>query len=212
MHLMQKQTEAQIVYYRELAERQKISNKTMHDLKNQMFALSEAMKTAPDKTREIMDNISGKIFAASPMTVTGIDAVDSLIFSKQQQMDARGIRYEQSVFISPDNAFEPLDLCVALGNLLDNAIEANDTVEPDQRYVSLNITRQERWLSITVKNAASAAVRMEDGHSIRTTKAQKELHGFGLSSVREIAAKYQGDCTFQSTDRDFTACLLLQDV
>ena len=179
MHLMQKQTEAQIVYYRELAERQKISNKTMHDLKNQMFALSEAMKTAPDKTREIMDNISGKIFAASPMTVTGIDAVD---------------------------------LCVALGNLLDNAIEANDTVEPDQRYVSLNITRQERWLSITVKNAASAAVRMEDGHSIRTTKAQKELHGFGLSSVREIAAKYQGDCTFQSTDRDFTACLLLQDV
>ena len=212
MHLMQKQTEAQIVYYRELAERQKISNKTMHDLKNQMFALSEAMKTAPDKTREIMDNISGKIFAASPMTVTGIDAVDSLIFSKQQQMDARGIRYEQSVFISADNAFEPLDLCVALGNLLDNAIEANDTVEPDQRYVSLNITRQERWLSITVKNAASAAVRMEDGHSIRTTKAQKELHGFGLSSVREIAAKYQGDCTFQSTDRDFTACLLLQDV
>ena len=54
-------------------------------------------------------------------------------------------------------------------------------------------------------------MRMEDGHSIRTTKAQKELHGFGLSSVREIAAKYQGDCTFQSTDRDFTACLLLQD-
>jgi len=210
MQLMQKQTEGQIAFYRELAERQKISNKTMHDLKNQMFALSEAMKTDSDKTREIMENISGKIFAASPMTVTGIDAVDSLIFTKQQQMDLHGIRYEQSVHISPGTSFDPLDLCVLLGNLLDNAIEANEKVDPDKRFVSLTITQQEMWLSITITNAAVETVKL-DGKTIHTTKAQKELHGFGLSSVNEIAAKYQGNCTFRSTDHDFTAYLILQD-
>ena len=209
MQLMQKQTEGQIAFYRELAERQKISNKTMHDLKNQMFALSEAMKTDSDKTREIMENISGKIFAASPMTVTGIDAVDSLIFTKQQQMDLHGIRYEQSVHISPGTSFDPLDLCVLLGNLLDNAIEANEKVDPDKRFVSLTITQQEMWLSITITNAAVETVKL-DGKTIHTTKAQKELHGFGLSSVREIASKYQGDCTFRSTDQDFTSYLILQ--
>ncbi len=210
MQLMQKQTEGQIVFYRELAERQKISNKTMHDLKNQMFALSEAMKTDSDKTREIMESISGKIFAASPMTVTGIDAVDSLIFSKKQQMELHGIRYEQSVHISPGTSFDPLDLCVLLGNLLDNAIEANEKVDPDKRFVSLTITQQEMWLSITITNAAAETVKL-DGKTIHTTKAQKELHGFGLSSVNEIAAKYQGNCTFRSTDHDFTAYLILQD-
>ena len=210
MQLMQKQTEGQIAFYRELAERQKISNKTMHDLKNQMFALSEAMKTDSDKTREIMESISGKIFAASPMTVTGIDAVDSLIFSKKQQMELHGIRYEQSVHISPGTSFDPLDLCVLLGNLLDNAIEANEKVDPDKRFISLNITQQEMWLSITITNAAVETVKL-DGKTIHTTKAQKELHGFGLSSVNEIAAKYQGNCTFRSTDHDFTAYLILQD-
>ena len=210
MQLMQKQTEGQIAFYRELAERQKISNKTMHDLKNQMFALSEAMKTDSDKTREIMESISGKIFAASPMTVTGIDAVDSLIFSKKQQMELHGIRYEQSVHISPGTSFDPLDLCVLLGNLLDNAIEANEKVDPDKRFVSLTITQQEMWLSITITNAAVETVKL-DGKTIHTTKAQKELHGFGLSSVNEIAAKYQGNCTFRSTDHDFTAYLILQD-
>ena len=74
----------------------------------------------------------------------------------------------------------------------------------------LTITQQERWLSITVRNAAAGAVRT-DGRTIRTTKAHRELHGFGLASVKEIAARYNGNCTFQSTDRDFTACLLLQD-
>ena len=210
MRLVQKQTEGQIAFYRELAERQQISNKTMHDLKNQMFALSEAMKTDSDKTREIMENISGKIFAASPMTVTGIDAVDSLIFTKKQQMELHGIRYEQSVHVAPETSFDPLDLCVLLGNLLDNAIEANEKVEPDKRFVSLEITQRELWLSITITNAAAQAVKL-DGKTIRTTKIQKELHGFGLSSVNEIAAKYQGNCTFHSTDHDFTAYLILQD-
>ncbi len=210
MRLVQKQTEGQIAFYRELAERQQISNKTMHDLKNQMFALSEAMKTDSDKTREIMESISGKIFAASPMTVTGIDAVDSLIFTKKQQMELHGIRYEQSVHVSPGTSFDPLDLCVLLGNLLDNAIEANEKVDPDKRFISLTITQQELWLSITITNAAAHAVKM-DGKTIRTTKIQKGLHGFGLSSVNEIAAKYQGNCTFRSTDHDFTAYLLLQD-
>ena len=210
MHLMQKQTEGQIAYYRELAERQKVSNKTMHDLKNQMFALSEAMKTAPGKTQEIMENITGKIFAASPMKITGIDAVDSLIFTKQQQMETLGIRFEHSVYISPGCSVDPLDLCVLLGNLMDNAIEANEDIPPADRYVSLSITQRERWLSITIRNAASRVVPL-DGKIIHTTKAQKELHGFGLSSVREIASKYQGDCTFRSTDREFTSYLILQD-
>lgn len=209
MHLMQKQTEGQIAYYRELAERQKVSNKTMHDLKNQMFALSEAMKTAPGKTQEIMENITGRIFAASPMKITGIDAVDSLIFTKQQQMETLGIRFEHAVYISPGCSVDPLDMCILLGNLLDNAIEANEHIAPENRYVSLSITQQEHWLSITIRNAASHVVSL-DGNTIRTTKAQKELHGFGLSSVREIASKYQGDCTFRSTDQDFTSYLILQ--
>ena len=209
MHLMQKQTEGQIAYYRELAERQKVSNKTMHDLKNQMFALSEAMKTAPGKTQEIMENITGRIFAASPMKITGIDAVDSLIFTKQQQMETLGIRFEHAVYISPGCSVDPLDMCILLGNLLDNAIEANEHIAPESRYVSLSITQQEQWLSITIRNAASRVVPL-DGKTIRTTKAQKELHGFGLSSVREIASKYQGDCTFRSTDQDFTSYLILQ--
>ena len=210
MRLMQQQTEGQIEYYRELAERQQISNKTMHDLKNQMFALSEAMRTAPGKTREIMENISGRIFAASPMTITGIDAVDSLLFAKRQQMERYGIRYDQSVYVSPYVSFDPLDLCVLLGNLLDNAIEANQKVDPGERYISLNMTQQELWLSITIKNAAAGEVQL-DGKTIRTTKAHKEMHGFGLGSVHEITDKYQGDCTFRSTGRDFTAYLLLQD-
>ena len=113
-------------------------------------------------------------------------------------------------YIGAINNWKPMDICTVFANLLDNAIEANEKVDPDKRFVSLTITQQEMWLSITITNAAVETVKL-DGKTIHTTKEQKELHGFGLSSVNEIAAKYQGNCTFRSTDHDFTAYLILQD-
>ena len=207
--LLHQQMQNQVAYYRELAERQKISNKTMHDLKNQMFALTEAMKSAPDRAREIMDQISERIHSASPMAVTGNEAVDALIFTKRQQMEAEHIRFIQSVYVSR-TAFDPLDLCVLLGNLLDNAIEACRKVEEDKRRIELSMTQQGPCLSISVQNSAAGKVRME-GNTVHTTKEQKELHGFGLNSVREIAEKYSGSCTIQSTEDEFTVYIILQE-
>ncbi|QTE71684.1 GHKL domain-containing protein [Clostridiales bacterium FE2011] len=208
--LEQQLTEEKMSYYRELTERQQISNKTMHDLKNQMFALTEAIKSEPNRTREIIESIAGKIFAASPMTVTGIESVDALIFSKKQKMELYGIRYSESVHYSPGCTFDPMDLCILLGNLLDNAIEANNKVKGEDRFVSLTMMQQERWLSITVKNAA-VETTIIDENTIHTTKELKELHGFGLKSIREITDRYQGNCTFSYENGEFIAYVFLQD-
>ena len=174
-----------------------------------MFALTEAMKNAPDRAREIMDQISERIHSASPMAVTGNEAVDALIFTKRQQMESEHIRFTQSVYVSR-TAFDPLDLCVLLGNLLDNAIEACRKVEEDKRRIELSMTQQGPCLSISVQNSAAGKVRME-GNTVHTTKEQKELHGFGLNSVREIAEKYRGSCTIQSTEDEFTVYIILQE-
>ena len=125
-------------------------------------------------------------------------------------MELYGIRYSESVHYSPGCAFDPMDLCILLGNLLDNAIEANSKVKSEDRFVSLTMMQQERWLSITVKNAA-VETAVIDGNTIYTTKEQKELHGFGLKSIREIADKYHENCTFCYENGEFTAYVFLQD-
>lgn len=208
--LIHQQMTGQVAYYRELAERQKISNKTMHDLKNQMFALRESMKNAPEKALRLMDDISGRVFAASPMVITGNEAVDSLINYKRQQMEEKQIRYTQAVYVPSSVSYDPLDLCVLLGNLLDNAIEANMKLPPEERFVTLNMTQQETCLSLTVSNAAAGS-SPAGGDSLPTTKKDKELHGFGMTSVREIASKYRGNFAFQSGNNEFTAYVILQE-
>lgn len=208
--LLHQQMADQVSYYQALAERQKVSNKTIHDLKNQMFALAEAIKNEPDQAQDRMKEIADRIFAASPMTVTGNEALDALIFAKRQQMETEQIRYVQSVYVSPDSRFDSLDMCVLLGNLLDNAIEACRKVEPEKRRITLKMTQQGSCMSISVINTIAAKISIVN-NTVRTTKDQPALHGFGLSSIREIAEKYSGNFTFRSSDTEFTACILLQE-
>ena len=43
----------------------------------------------------------------------------------------------------------------------------------------------------------------------RTTKADKFLHGFGISNMQKAAEKYAGTCTTTQTDGKFTLKILL---
>lgn len=64
------------------------------------------------------------------------------------------------------------------------------------------------FLSITVINTIAQKVLIEKG-MIRTTKKQKELHGFGIKNIEETAAKYNGTISFEQDDNSFTASVML---
>lgn len=78
-------------------------------------------------------------------------------------------------------------MCILLGNLLDNAIEAEEKLE-GMREINLCI-REEKMIYIKIKNRIGPD---EVGNTTRTTKENEEFHGFGLQSVNEIVDKYNG--------------------
>ena len=74
------------------------------------------------------------------------------------------------------------ELCCVLGNLLDNAIEAELKLSKAQRKIEIKI----------VMIAESVLQDVQKVKNIGTTKQDAENHGFGLKSVREIVKKYDG--------------------
>ena len=206
--LIKQQLEYNVNYYKELAHRQQITNKTMHDLKNQLFALREILKENPKDGTERINDICEDVLASYSLRFTGIEAVDALITSKVQTMEEHGIKFSNSIYISMENTLDVFDLCVLLGNLLDNAIEANQKVEIKDRYISLNIIQQFDFLSISIRNAVNENVKI-DKTGIATTKKNKELHGFGLQSVKEIVNKYNGNYTFRQEQNNFETIIMV---
>lgn len=208
--LMKQQLEYKAEYYKELSIKQKYSNKTLHDLKNQLFALKEVLLNNEEEGIRKITKICEDILTSQTMSFTGNEAVDALLTVKIQKMKEKEIKFTNKIYMLKNNTIDIFDLCVLLGNLLDNAIEASEKVSLEERFIHLDMVQRANYLSIKIINETDGNFRIEN-NKIITTKKQKELHGFGLQSISEIAEKYNGKCTFCQENHLFQAIIMLEN-
>ena len=81
-----------------------------------------------------------------------------------------------------------LDLCVILGNLIDNAMEACEALTSD-RFIRLYIGVFKQQLYISVANATAEVVRKMDDEYITHKRGN---HGHGLLRINREVEKYGG--------------------
>lgn len=89
---------------------------------------------------------------------------------------------------------DAVDLSVLLANLFDNAIEAEKKLKGEKEII-FDMRAYKGYLIITIKNLVEKKVLDENG-LLQTTKEDKQKHGFGMSSMKEIVEKYEGYLSF----------------
>lgn len=79
--------------------------------------------------------------------------------------------------------FDASDMVVLLSNLLDNAIEACQQYEKEDKTIHVTAIAQQAFF-ISIRNTSKPVVILND--SIPTTKPEPQLHGFGLVNIHLI--------------------------
>ena len=139
---------------------------------------------------------------------TGNGIADALLTDKQAKAAARDIRIVFDGVITP-NYLSPTDLCVILGNTLDNAIEACEKINAaTAKIIRVNCSCSNGFLFLSVCNPIGEKVVIRDNH-IATTKENKTLHGFGLYSLQSVVKRYDGEVKLSSTEDAFTVEIAL---
>ena len=102
------------------------------------------------------------------------------------------------------------ELCALLGNALDNAIE-NVVIldDPKKRLIHLSISLKKDFVFIQMRNYCEREPDWDGKGSIRTTKADKENHGYGIRSIRYTVEKYGGSTQVSWKDEWFELGLLI---
>lgn len=90
-----------------------------------------------------------------------------------------------------NNGIDDTDLCVLLGNLLENAIEGCRTLSEEKRKLKLRISSNAGNLMLTIDNTFDGKLHLNNGE-ILSRKRGNEKKGIGLSSVMVVAEKYDG--------------------
>ena len=98
----------------------------------------------------------------------------------------------------------------SLQSVSSHAIEANEKVLKNERFISLSVTQKHGYLSVQISNAVSEKVKIRN-NEIFTTKRNKEIHGIGLQSVKEITEKYDGTISFEQKENVFTVIVMLRN-
>lgn len=191
-------------YLNEIITRQTISAKEMHDLKNQLYAIRDAIKNKDGKGMEMIDSICDTVNAVQEIKYTNNSAINALINSKKKLMDEKNICLNCDVNVEDFDFMDTLDACSLLGNLLDNAIEALDKEEV--KNISLKMIEHSNYLSIQIFNNSTKL-----NEDLKTTKKNKEAHGYGLQNVKEIVKKYQGNIQIKQVDDKFIVSIILKE-
>lgn len=113
-----------------------------------------------------------------------------------------------NIRINKDINISNIDMCVILGNLLDNSIESCILTEGD-KYIDLNIISENDRLIIKISNTTNGKLKYINGKFLSTKK--KGIHGIGLTQVDIAVKKYDGYISRKNENNIFTTYLMIQN-
>jgi len=136
-----------------------------------------------------------------------------------------GIVFDADSFLlPPESRIRSFDLCLILGNALDNAIEACEKLYKEAHvsghrkngetkcFITLSSKRKDQTLLIEVRNNFTGELHMEPGEEYpESLKEDAAKHGIGMRNMKRIAEKYFGEVTFCGEDGIFTLWVMLQN-
>ncbi|NCB29970.1 MAG: ATP-binding protein [Clostridia bacterium] len=133
-------------------------------------------------------------------------SVNAIVAWYAQQCRTQNIRLETHLAIPPDISIDALDLSVVVGNLLQNALEANKRLgELEDRYIRFDARMVEDQLMLMIENAFDGTVIKKNGEII----SRKYKGGLGLVGIRRIVSRPGNDIEMSYTDTIFTVMVTL---
>jgi len=179
----------------------------IHDTNKHLVYLNECVERHEfDEAKRYIGTAIEHIDKSYKRINTGFLPIDALVSNSFNIAEANNITFKSDIKIEKERiCIERYDLCVALGNLLDNAVEACKKVSnPDDRTISVSIVTGDNSMVIHIENSAE---RMK-GIDFKTDKKDKMLHGYGISNVKAISEKYGGVFTIDRRESSCEATLI----
>lgn len=179
-----------------------------HDYRNHIQTMKAYAAAGDlDAIRAYLDALDTDLNTVDTVVKTGNAMADAILNSKISLANAKKITVQADAHIPVALRISEIDLCVILGNLFDNAIEASVALPEEQRMIRVYMDMKNTQLYISFTNLASGKKKQKIGGLFPTSKG--DGHGFGLVRIDAIVERLGGYITRNSEDGAFTTEILL---
>lgn len=203
--LMEQQLNSRIKYYNDMIATETELRKLRHDLKNHLILLRRDFEEGNNiQGINYIDGLADRLHLSGDGAKTGNGNIDAIVSVKKKEAEGKGITFEWDMAAPNKIKAEPADLCIILGNALDNAIEACEKINNGKRNINIEMFYKNGMLSCTITNSVN-----DKEFSMTSRKGDAKNHGIGLNSIRSAVEKYSGILNTEYSKGFFTLSFVI---
>lgn len=183
----------------------------IHDMKNHLRTILGMMREVKlDDCEAYIVQIAGEIQKGETVVWTNHKILDLVLNMKFQDASKAQIKIRCKSDDMGDLNLSAAEICSLFTNLLDNAIEASaKCTEEIERRMNIICRRYGRKLVVLISNFMEKEMDGEGMKSLKTSKKEEKLHGFGLRSVKRIVQEREGYMKLKISGKLFQIILYL---
>lgn len=179
--------------------------KIRHDARHHCLLIKEyAKKGETDRLLAYLDQYMEDIADAGSMRICANRAVNSILAAYARYAKSNGIDVKIDVTSEKYLAVRDFDLVAILANIFENAIHGCINSGMPDTEISLTMSQKGHKIVIQCRNTCAPDTTL----SCRLPKADQK-HGVGVTSIRQTAARYDGETDFLIEDGMFVSRILL---
>lgn len=206
--IMTEQLSKQKLHYAQLQSRVEEARRHKHDMKHMLSAIRHYI-ASDDKSglSEYCDQLAERNqLNRVNLPYTGNVAVDGIIYEYMHLCQAHQVEFSYMGTIQ-SKGISDIDICVILGNSLDNALAGCQTIA-ENRYIHLRCKSESHILTVVITNSFDGNIQQDSRGNILSRK-REQAPGIGLSSIDEICQRCGGTVQRSWDDSCFTTVFML---
>lgn len=179
-----------------------------HDYKNHIQTMkSYAVSGDLCSIKAYLDELEADLSAIDTVIKTGNKMTDAILNSKISLARSKHVPVTVDAQVSVALTTPELDLCIIIGNLFDNAIEASLALPESARMLRVYIEMKNTQLYMSFTNLT--AEKKKKKRYGRFLSSKGDGHGLGLARIDNIVERHGGYISRNSEDGAFTTEILL---
>jgi|GEM_PF-884087 len=143
-------------------------------------------------------------------------AIDALISNGKSKAVDEGIKFETEIMIPKKLKIDDMDICIVLGNALNNAIEACRRITDEQvdKRIVLKMRYKKDHVLIELKNSYDPdTIKKRNGRFVSSKLYRKSDEiGIGMENMEGIIEKHEGVYQIDLLEEMFVAKIMLPDL
>ena len=190
-------------YYTQLRSEQEETRAMFHDINKYMQAMRTlAAEANAAEVNQMMAETQELFESLITVVDVGNSVVSTILNEYREITEDADIPFNFDISVPQNLRISVVDLYILLGNTLDNAIEACQSLPIEERYIRMQMRIYHNILFYQIENPYAEEYPQ---------RSRRKNHGYGLQNVQKCVEKHDGHMSISQHENKFVLSMRLND-